>query len=165
MGNAKPHIIRIREAQISDLFYLHLIMHQCQQQHPDTYTYPHNPIYTLDKLIYHLGFVATDHKDRPIAFCLLDDIIDPLYPMIPARALKLANTAVAPKYQGKHLEYRLACYALAHYKKRHDFSYAWCTIHPHNPASIKSLANAGFRLYQANYVTPYGIRNIYIQKI
>ena len=77
----------------------------------------------------------------------------------------LSTEMVAPKYQGKHLEYRLACYALAHYKKRHDFSYAWCTIHPHNPASIKSLANAGFRLYQANYVTPYGIRNIYIQKI
>ena len=141
-------------------------MKEAGRLHPNMYRHPAFFIYTLDAILYDLAFVAVNKNDKPVAFVLLDDIKDKLIAnYLPNKSLKLANTAVISSYQGRHLEYRLACYALTHYKHLNNFEYVWCSIHPYNIASIKSLTAAGFKLLYKDMNCGYGLRNIYIQKL
>lgn len=161
-----PEIIKLRPAKLKDLHRIEYIMHEAGKLHPETYRHPIFFVNTLDTILYHLAFVAVDKKDRTIAFVLFDNLPErKMANYIPKNSLKLANTAVSPQYQGKHLEYRLACYGLTHCKYVNTSDYAWCAIHPDNIASIKSLTAAGFCLAYKNVDYGYGIRNLYVQKL
>lgn len=161
-----PEIVRFRSAKLKDLCRIEHIMWEAGRIHPDTYRHPVLFVNTLDAILYRLAFVAVNKDDKAVAFVLLDNLSERrMSKYIPEGSLKLANTAVSPKYQGRHLEYRLACFALTHYYRIKDYRYAWCAIHPYNIASIKSLTAAGFHLVHKNVDYGYGIRNLYLQKL
>ena len=78
-------------------------------------------------------------------------------------SIEMDNAGVLPKYRGNHLQESLILKAESIMKERDSgIKYSYATVHPDNLASLKSLANIGYKKYKEKLM--YGGKIRYIMR-
>lgn len=86
-----------------------------------------------------------------------------LAPCVYNNVAHMESAAVLPQYRGQHLELQMLNYA-EKYLNPKQFHYLFATVSPDNPASYKTLENAGYCLQITKKKYNGKLRRIYLKK-
>ena len=124
----------------------------------------------LNKLNDEAIIVKALYNDELAGFLISERHINPTYELaeeIPkdelSSSIEMDNAGVLPKYRGNHLQESLILKAESIMKERDSgIKYSYATVHPDNLASLKSLANIGYKKYKEKLM--YGGKIRYIMR-
>lgn len=156
------------ETDLNEIFNLiQNVGKEMDYKNKELFAYSKNPDTYLQML--RMGVCAVATKEDKIIASLLtrpEDNRDGVFDLTGFSEVFMPNTIefvtsqVLEEYRGNKLEQQLINFVLAELNKSKYYKYAICTVSPNNKASLKSVINNGFKIY--NIANLYGGKTRYI---